>query len=387
MQKMKTKQFLISLFFTFLLVTIGWTQSPQKLEIKVQNPTNFERNSETISLQWEMLTKKAPWLDSLRLIMSDPQTNNELITQLLQGDLLFQSNFKPFEVKTFVLFNSQSAKSAPQSLVDVRFVIPREDIAWENNRIAYRIYGSKLAGDVLSGIDVWVKRVRYHIIDKWYAGNSLIGKERISYHIDHGEGADFFTVGKSLGAGGCALWKNDKLCQKGLFNSYEILATGPIRTKFKVTYENDTINGLTFKEEKTYTFDAGENLNRIDAYYSGLNEKGSVSVAAGLVKRKNTEHFTDKNYGLLSLWGLVDDDSTNGYLGTGIVLPHESYQEMREDSDHYLIIGITTTDKHFTYFAGAGWTRSTDFDSVKDWNNYLKNFALRIRYPLQISVL
>ena len=52
------------------------------------------------------------------------------------------------------------------------------DMAWENDRIAHRMYGFELnsptaaaVGERLrgSGIDVWGKRVTYPIVDRWYA--------------------------------------------------------------------------------------------------------------------------------------------------------------------------------------------------------------------------
>ncbi len=65
----------------------------------------------------------------------------------------------PFPTKTF-------ARYVPERL---------DDFAWENDRIAHRIYGPALetaaAGGfqmIASGIDVWSKRVRYPIVDRWY---------------------------------------------------------------------------------------------------------------------------------------------------------------------------------------------------------------------------
>jgi hypothetical protein len=52
-----------------------------------------------------------------------------------------------------------------------------------------------------SGIDVWGKKVRYPIINKWYA--------RKHYHEDTGEGADLYSVGTTLGCGGLGYWVDD----------------------------------------------------------------------------------------------------------------------------------------------------------------------------------
>jgi pectinesterase len=271
------------------------------------------------------------------------------------------------------------------SITDAKFVVPRKDVAWENDRIAYRIYGGPLAGDVRDGIDVWVKRVRYHVIDKWYHGDSFRGAQRISYHVDHGEGADFFLVGRSLGGGGCALWKDSALHQAGFFTSHRIIATGPIRAMFRVAYESDSASTLSFKAEKTYTLDAGMNLNKIDVQYSGIVDS-EAEIAIGLVRRKNTVRYANGNEGWLSLWGSVDDDSANGSLGIGIVVQRNSLRRMEEDSTHYLIIASSSPGKRLAYYAGAGWTQSGDFPSVEDWNNYLSRFAQGLQYPIQVRV-
>src|SRR5687767_4261811 len=45
-----------------------------------------------------------------------------------------------------------------------------DDFAWENDLAAFRVYGPALRSKPEnSGIDCWLKRVEYPIIDKWYA--------------------------------------------------------------------------------------------------------------------------------------------------------------------------------------------------------------------------
>jgi unsaturated rhamnogalacturonyl hydrolase len=239
---------------------------------------------------------------------------------------------------------------------------------------------------VKNGLDVWTKRVRTPIIDKWYDGDSLKGKARISYHVDHGEGADMFEVGRSLGAGACAILKDSTLYQPGLFTMQTIAAIGPIRAQFVVLYEQDTIDGKPFTEEKTYTLDAGHNLNRIDVRYTGSSIPKHLSIAAGLVKRKNTVQYSHPRGAWLSLWGRINDDTTNGYLGTGVVFPQKSFKAVKEDSTQCLIIGTTESAKTFTYYAGAGWTRSGDFAGVEDWNKYLAIASQCIQAPLKITI-
>ena len=75
----------------------------------------------------------------------------------------------------------------------------------------------------------------------------------------------------------------------------------------------------------------GENLNRIDVQYIGLQDNKAVQVAAGLLKRQNTIRYADERLRWISLWGYINEDTTNGSLGIGIVFPTRSFSEFSED--------------------------------------------------------
>ena len=88
----------------------------------------------------------------------------------------------------------------------------RDDFAWENDRIAHRMYGKALetwAQEPLtsSAVDVWFKRTRRLVINDWYMVDD--------YHRDHGEGADMYSAGKSRGCGGNGIWDAGKLYAVG----------------------------------------------------------------------------------------------------------------------------------------------------------------------------
>ncbi len=374
-----------------LMVVCSFSLWAQNISIHVTNTGSFDRRIETIEV---------PWADIQQAInVSDPslvgvyEDDKSLVCQTIDADnngtpelLLFQSSFKGNEEKDFSV---RTLETSPQTqLVSVaKFMVPREDVAWENDRIAYRIYGSALAGDVRSGVDVLVKRVKYPVLDNWYNGDSLKGKARVSYHVDHGEGGDFFDVKKSLGGGGCALWENGEFVISGLFTSHKMLASGPIRSMFKVWYEKDTLNGKPFVEERTFTLDAGDNLNKIEVRFSGLTDAAAESVAIGLVKRKNVAFSSDEKQGWFSLWGLANDDSTNGYISTGVVLPANNFGRTVETNDHYLMIASASSNKDLTYYAGGGWSRGGDFPVEQDWKDYLNTYTQRIMSPLKVTVI
>jgi pectinesterase len=371
--------------FAFLFSLNTSSARSKELRVHVSNPSSFARYNETISLSWKSLTTKFPLLKKENTVVVDANSGNELLSQLIDGEFLFQSGFEPNETKSFIVKNAES-KADKQSLVDGRFVEPRQDYAWENDRIAFRMYGPALAKEVNNGIDVWTKRVRHLIVQKWYKGEEDTGAAKISYHVDHGEGADFFSVGKTLGAGSCGIWHNEKVYQPGVFSSYRTIANGPIRLVFELTYDSLIVEGKRFKEVKRITLDAGQNLNKVEVIYFGEMPDEEIQSVVGLVKRKGVAFAKDDKECWMSLWGLTNADTVNGSLGTGVVIVSSTFVHFREDKEQYLAVVKARVGRPFTYFTGAGWTRSGDFSTEQDWKNYLSSFAQSQRAPMKIRV-
>ena len=361
--------------------------------ITVRNPLNIDRQNEPVVLQWNDLARMYPAPDPARIKIFEQKSQEETIHQIVDADhngtpeeLIFQSDFKAGEIKKFILKTSKKIQPPVQPLTDARFVLPREDLAWENDRIAFRIYGPALAKDVNNGIDVWTKRVRYPIVAQWYKGDEDTGVSRIPYHEDHGEGADYFSVGRTLGAGSCALYDNDSLYQPGVFATQKVLATGPLRAIFEVTYNPVRFGEKNISEVRRVTLDAGSNLNAIEITYRCESPTDAVLFAAGIVKRKGVISSLDTTDRWVSLWGPTTEKEETGSLGTGIVMMKKFFTGVKENDVHVLILGRAEPGKPLKYYTGAGWTRSGDFATTEEWNAYLKKFAQRIEAPLEVSV-
>jgi hypothetical protein len=155
-------------------------------------------------------------------------------------DLVFTYDFAASEKRaTFTLQNLPAASPPLTPCVYARFVPERfDDMAWENDRIAHRMYGLALnspgaGGERLrgSGIDVWAKRVSYPIVDRWYA------KGHDQFHKDEeGEGLDLYSIGGSRGAGGTGIWDGTKLWTSDNFVEAKVLSNGPKRAAFTLSY-------------------------------------------------------------------------------------------------------------------------------------------------------
>jgi pectinesterase len=353
--------------------------------VTASNPASVARRSETVEVQMRDLIPIIGKNTGAGLTVTLKGSPLPLLSQVAGGDLLFQSDFAPGQTREFVVRRATPAESRPVSRVAGMFVLPREDYAWENDRIAFRMYGPALAAEVNNGIDVWTKRVRSLIVAKWYreAENAPPGKD--PYHSDRGEGADFFDVGRSLGAGGSCLWHEGKVVQPGVLQAWKTLSDGPLRTEFELTYRGVSIGGVTFTERTRISLDAGDNLNRVCVTFECPDAAREVLMACGLVKRKGTRLSPDSARSWMGLWGRTNSDSVNGSLGTGVVFPASAFVQFAGDSVQYLLVGRAVTGVPLTYYAGAGWTRSGDFAAADDWNAYLENRAARIAAPLQVA--
>jgi len=236
--------------------------------ITVKNPLDMDREFETVEL-----SKKGLGLmdtDSLEQYfiknMADQKT---LTSQAVDSDgdgntdvLLFQPKVKANSEANFQLVKGSLSAEAKKDMDTIpvcysRFVPERtDDYAWENNLVAFRTYGptaqkmveSNVKGGTLSsGIDAWLKRVEYPIINKWYK-KDLSGMG--SYHEDTGEGYDDFHVGVSRGIGGTAVKVNSVYYFSRNFTSHKTIAIGPLRTSFVLTYASWDADGNSITEEK-----------------------------------------------------------------------------------------------------------------------------------------
>jgi hypothetical protein len=321
------------------------------------------------------------------------------------NDLIFQHDFAAGEKSaTFTIETVDTQVEPYPAKVYCRFVPDRlDDFAWENDRIAHRIYGPALelpsAGpDQManggSGIDVWSKRFPYFMIDRWY------GKDHNALHTDTGEGLDMYETGAARGDGGIGIWDGKALHVSRNFRAWKILANGPIRAVFEIGYEPwDAGNGVMVSETKRFTVDAGHNLDQV---VSTLTFSGADELTAGIGL---TEH-TFKNDGARitptqnadNLWeSLWEVYPHSGELGTGVILaPGTSFEGFAQSKNNVpaaktlrpddLMLVKVKSGVPLTYYIGAGWDQSKQFSGNADWTAYLSDWAQRLRSPVKVAI-
>jgi pectinesterase len=362
------------------------------VRVRAENTLSIARVDETLALKWSDVTAKLPQASATKVRVVDPGTGAEVVSQVVDNDgdgtpdeLIFQSTFTPGEVKSFAIEASAPAAKPSKARVYAAHMMPRDDVAWESDRIAYRIYGQglwKVDSLLSSGVDVWVKRVRDPIVEKWYA------KGHDEYHHDTGEGADFFDVGQSLGAGGTAIWKNDTLYRAWNFKSQRVIANGPVRAIFELQYQPWDAPGIRVTETKRIALDAGQNLNHVTSTFRAETGGPEIPWATGLVKRKNVIGLESKAqpWAWLTEWGpVLPKDGGHGDLGIAVLLPRAAVLDWKETSDHYLAISRARSGQPVDYYIGAGWTDSGDYRDVREWYTYLDQAAQRLSTPIVVT--
>ena len=364
--------------------------------ITVTNSLPIDREFETIEL-----TKKSLGLpNSIKLenyAVKEAGTNTFLTTQSIDNDgdgitdvLLFQPKIKASSQQDFEVLVAENPSKETVISCYSRFVPERtDDYAWENNKVAFRTYGpvaqkmveDKIAGGTLtSGIDAWLKRVDYPIINKWYE-KATNGTG--TYHKDTGEGLDNFHVGDSRGVGGIAVKVDDQYYFSKNFTSWKTITTGPIRTSFILTYADWDAKGNKITESKLISLDYGSYLSRFE-----INITGTKSIAAGLTLHdKKGTTGTNIKEGWLSHWEPIDDSE----IGTGIVAPKNTLtsfdNHITEDKDLSNLYGnIEVKNNKAIYYVGFGWKKGSPFQTQKQWETYLSSFAKKINTPLVVKV-
>jgi len=381
----------------WLLATLVITfpaQAADKFNLTVTHDLAVARPAETIAVPFSEVRRQIPdvLFDHVvvrdatgKLIPTQPTNFNPNSREAKYDDLLFQHDFKAGEKSATFTIEKTSIPVPPfAAKVFARYVPERlDDFAWENDRIAHRVYGPRLdspeAGSdrmISSGIDVWCKRVRYPIVDRWY----LKGQD--AYHTDTGEGLDLYDVGPSRGCGGLGIWDGQHLYVSHNYQSWKVLANGPIRAVFELTYEAWDAGGVKVSEVKRFTVDAGHNLDRIESTFT-FEGKPSLQVGIGISKHGTKGALTqDEKNAWFSYW---EDFEQNGHVGTGVVLSPGGLAGFAADETNHLILANVESGKPLVYFAGAGWDRTIDFASQEDWNAYLAAQAARLKSPLHLA--
>lgn len=390
---MKNK--LLFIFLASFCFAASFSQVKSIHTVTVKNTLDMQRVFETVEINKANLSLKSDD-DFSKLKVLDVENKTILVSQFVDTNqdgvvdlLLFQPKINAKSQKQFKLvYTDKANKLETIDYCYSRFVPERiDDYAWENNRVAFRTYGPIAqemvekdipGGTLSSGIDAWLKRVEYPIINKWYKKYTT---KTGTYHKDTGEGLDNFHVGNSRGIGGIAIKTDSIYAFSENFMSWETITTGPIRTSFILNYKAWKADGKEIRESKLVSLDYGSNLSRFT-----ISITGTDTIYPGITLHKKDGNITTNlKEGWLSYWEPLDDSE----VGLGIVVPgknmsnFEKYNTQKKDESN-LYAQIKTKNNKAIYYAGFGWKKSLQFINQKEWEDYLSLFSKKLNNPLII---
>ncbi len=281
------------------------------------------------------------------------------------------------------------------------YPIRKDDVAWENDLGAYRVYGPALqrTGEKSYGTDVWVKNTRELVIDeryrKDYEGNILedslrrIGKKeeahRIdltsSFHLDQGNGMDAYSVGPTLGCGAPALMKDGQMIFPYCYQQYRILDHGPLRFTVALDYAPRT-DGIT--EHRIITLDKGSHFNQMTVWYEGI--KDPLSFASGVVLHGDQSVVLGDNY--VSYADPTDTPAKHqSTIFVAVLFPNGVSETKVHRQTHSHALGVLTPyqGERYTYYFGSAWSRY-DVPTQAHWQLCIDEYLQQLNHPLNIQI-
>jgi hypothetical protein len=246
-------------------------------------------------------------------------------------------------------------------LADYRY----DDLLWENDRTAHRIYGHALEAyepPSGSGIDAWGKTVPWPFADRQLRSGDQ--------HAFHGEGMDFYNVGTGRGDGGLGVWQDNKLWTSRNFVAHRILKNGPDAAEFEVDYAPWPV-GVDRKvwETRHFRLPMGTSFTRMISTIRS-DKPGPLLIGIGIGKRATGEGgqlTVDRAKGVLSFWGA--EDSAHGTMGIALRVDPAMIAEVRDDYDNHLVVLRVMPGEPFVYYSGSAWSRGIGgIRSRADWD-------------------
>lgn len=430
----------ISKGIIMLLALAGSNYSyAQQATIVVNNPTDAQRQElveVNISDVKAKLAGIAPKKGEAYIVKN--KRGQQIGSQITHdGKLLIDASIRPHGSATYYI---SIGKPYPQKVwtTGALYKMRKDDIAWENDRCAYRVYGPALqrTGERSFGTDIWAKNTPDTVVYERYVmdkqGNvdgdkvdekvkseerkmkNLSGaaleaqKAKIkalkaesyeidvttSFHLDHGNGLDPYRVGATLGLGAPSLMIGNQQFLPYCYKTYKILDNGPLRFTVELTYNPSTIRDMqNVVEHRIISLDKGSNFNKMTVWYEGLTHP--TDFATGFpIHEEDTETKTfAKDY--VSYADPTDNiEVNNSQVFVGVLFPNgidnTYYQLFDKKHDgatgHALGLkrGLKNAEK-YSYYFGAAWSKY-DVRSYTEWQIRIKEFLEALKTPLQVKL-
>ena len=355
---------------------------PKGVEVSVENPTASERVNETVEVAWTAVAEYHPGITPAEVVVKNCQ-GEEIPSQVIYAGeeepqaVIFQATVEGNGKACYTI-----VKGTPAAYPSKAFgrIVPEryDDYAWENNLVAYRLYGPALETSpeklITPGIDVWVKCTEKLVIDEWYAKGD--------YHHNYGDGMDCYKVGRTLGGGASVPMVGGKFWpMEHNYATAKTLDNGPIRTSVELNYVEWTVDGQPVSLVKRITLDANNRFNKMENTYTGAFEQ--LPIAAGFVRHEVKD--TASGEGWLAMVEAVSDSKqpeVDGDIYQAIIA--EGAELHADLLGHSLAVVPVASGVKMTYYNASGWSQG-GVESMEAWIEAVKAQKEQIEQPLVVA--
>ena len=408
--------------------------------IVVNNPTSNPR-TELISLSMNEVKAKlgnaAPKKGEAYIVKN--KSGQQIGSQITHdGYLLIDASVRPHGSATYYVTIGKPYQQKVWA-TGALYKIRKDDITWENDRCAYRVYGPALqrTGERSFGTDVWVKNTPDTVVYERYVkdmngnikGDKIDAKVRAlqkqekaeknkakaaalakqikslqaesnevdiltSFHLDHGNGLDPYRVGATLGLGASSLMVGKNQVLPYCYKDYRILDNGPLRFTVELTYNPSTVGDMkNVVEHRIISLDKGSNFNKMTVWYDGLTTP--TDFATGFpIHEEDTESKTfAKDY--VSYADPTDNiEVNNSQVFVAVLFPEgidNTYYQLfdkKHDGATGHALGLKRSLKNqekYSYYFGAAWSKY-DVKSYAEWQIRIKEYLDALKTPLGVEV-
>ena len=405
---MKIQASIMSLLFLIPMTT--W--AGKTVKITITNDEN-EQRQELVEIDLKTVTDKLALGEDDAFVVRNAfgQQVDYQITH--DGKLLIDVAVRPCGKALFTV-----SKGVPEPMKTwvkgKMYPTRKDDIAWENDRGAYRVYGPALqrTGEKSFGTDVWTKNTPEIVVEDRYTadydGNilkSIYNKKgqgdkwreedlHTSFHLDHGNGLDCYSVGATLGCGTPALMDGNTIIYPYCYKDYEILDNGPLRFTVALTYHPAKVKkDENVVEHRIMSLDKGSNFNKITVWYEGLSKP--CDFASGVVIHSDDKESVVLGDNYVHYADPTDNPTKHNFqIYVAALFPNGDVKTKMLKYDtpnkgiegHALgIVKKLENNQKYTYYAGSAWSKS-DVRSQKEWQVRIESFLNAIALPLEINI-
>lgn len=301
------------------------------------------------------------------------------------GTILFRASVPKGATVEYTL--APGTPSQPEKLTYAAVKAPgsRDDIAWENDLAAYRMYSNTLLKNepnTGNGVDLWQKKMSRPVIDDMY--------NQSNYHSENAYGVDAYSVnGRRLGAGGVSHVVNGAVVTHNPHNSWTVKRNGLLRSEVEIVYNNVEVNGNTYTKTVTIETTAGSMLNKATVRYDGPAAPITLAVALYMHTDMSGDFKSVTYTATPGLIGLAEQPSEGTVTSPGARFYAGAYipgraTEAKVLNDHLVLTCDYTPGTDLTYYFGGGWNvfPADAYPNDDDWFDALERFRKKVDSPI-----